>query len=50
MRQPYPSDLTDDQLALIEPLIPPSTGGRPRKVPLRKVLNLILYLTRSGCQ
>ena len=50
MRQPYPSDLTDDQWTLIESLIPPTSGGRPRKVPLREVLNAILYLTRSGCQ
>jgi putative transposase len=50
MRQPYPSDLTDEQWALIEPLIPVSKVGRPREVDMREVLNTILYLNRSGCQ
>lgn len=50
-RKAYPSDLTDDQWALIEPLIPrPRHGGRPRKVDMREVVNAILYITRSGCQ
>ena len=49
-REPYPSDLTDAQWALIEPLIPPpKPGGRPRSVDVREVLNAILYLTRTGC-
>src|SRR5882762_3863074 len=50
MRKPYPSDLTDDQWALIEPLIPVHRVGRPREVSMREVLNTILYLNRSGCQ
>jgi putative transposase len=50
MRKPYPSDLTDDQWAIIEPLIPSSRVGRPREVSMREVLNTILYLDRSGCQ
>ena len=50
MRKPYPSDLTDDQWALIEPLIPVFDLGRPREVDMREVLNAILYLNRSGCQ
>jgi putative transposase len=50
MRQPYPSDLTDQQWALIEPLIPVHVVGRPRKVDMREVLNAIFYLNRSGCQ
>ncbi len=50
-RKPYPTDLTDAQWALLEPLIPPAkAGGRPRKVDLREVVNAILYLNRSGCQ
>lgn len=49
-RKSYPSDLTDAQWALIEPLIPPALpGGRPRKHPMREVLNGLLYLTREGC-
>jgi len=50
MRKPYPSDLTDQQWAVIEPLIPVNTTGRPREVSMREVLNAIFYLNRSGCQ
>ena len=50
MRKPYPSDLTDSQWAIIEPLIPVNRLGRPRDVAIREVLNAIFYLTRSGCQ
>ena len=46
----YPSDLTDEQWALVEPLIPVYPGGRPRKTPMREVLNAICYLLRTGCQ
>ncbi len=48
---PYPSDLTDDQWALIEPHLPPEPGGgRPRKTDLRAVVDAVFYLTRTGCQ
>jgi len=51
MRKPYPSDLTDDQWALLQPLLPPAKpGGRPRSVDLREVVNTLLYQARSGCQ
>jgi len=50
MRKPYPSDLSDDQWAIIEPLIPVNATGRPRSVAMREVLNAIFYLNRSGCQ
>lgn len=50
MRKPYPSDLTDEQWSLIEPLIPVNTTGRPRINDMREVLNAIFYLNRSGCQ
>jgi putative transposase len=50
MRKPYPSDLTDEQWAVIEPLIPVHTVGRPRTNAMREVLNAIFYLNRSGCQ
>jgi putative transposase len=52
-RKPYPSDVTDQQWAILEPLIPPSRtqrGGRPREVDMREVINTILYQNRSGCQ
>jgi putative transposase len=53
LRKAYPSDLTDEQWALVEPLIPPARteqGGRPREVNMREVVNAILYINRSGCQ
>src|SRR5712692_8512435 len=48
--QRYPSDLTDEQWALVGPLIPVYTGGRPRKTSLRDVLDAIFYILRTGCQ
>lgn len=49
--QRYPSDLTDQEWAVLEPLIPPAkSGGRPRSVEMREVINAILYLDRTGCQ
>lgn len=46
----YPTDLTDAQWALIEPLLPaPAEGGRPEKHPRREIVNAILYLDRAGC-
>jgi putative transposase len=52
MRTPtYPSDLSDEQWALAEPMLPaPPGGGRPPKTRLRDVLDAILYLLRAGCQ
>jgi hypothetical protein len=38
----YPSDLTDEEWALLEPLIPaPKPGGRPAKVPRREIVDAI---------
>jgi transposase len=49
-RKPYPSDVTDGQWRLIEPLIPPAApGGRPREVDMRAVVNAIFYVVRTGC-
>jgi putative transposase len=45
----YPSDLTDAQWALVEPLIPVYPGGRPRETAMRDVLDAILYLLRTSC-
>ena len=46
----YPSDVTDEQWGLIEPLIPVKPGGRPRKTGMRGVVDGILYILRTGCQ
>jgi transposase len=46
----YPSDLTDAEWALLDPLIPKARkAGRPEKHPKRAVLDAIFYLVRSGC-
>ena len=51
MRKPYPSDLTDEQWAIIEPLIPVyARWAGPATVDMREVLNAIFYQDRSGCQ
>ena len=47
----YPSDLTDEEWALIGPLLPPAKpGGRPRSTNLRDVMEGILHIASSGCQ
>jgi transposase len=47
----YPSDLTDDEWALLKPMIPPAKhGGRPRRVNMREVINGLLYILTTGCQ
>jgi len=50
VRRAYPSDLSDVEWLLLEPLIPPAKpGGRPREVCIREVVNAISYVLRSGC-
>src|SRR5215210_3704875 len=50
MRKAYPTDLTDEQWAVLGPLIPPAKpGGAPRTVALREVLNTLFYQNRAGC-
>jgi putative transposase len=50
-RKPYATDLSDDQWALVEPLIPPAKpGGKPRTTAMREVVNTLLYQARTGCQ
>jgi len=47
----YPSDLTDEEWALVEPLIPPAKhGGRRRWVVVREVMNGVMYVLSTGCQ
>ena len=48
--KPYPSDLSDAQWAILEPLLPECQPlGRPRKTSLRRVVDAILYRNRNGC-
>ena len=47
----YPSDLTEQEWAILEPLIPPAkVGGHPRTTDMREVLNALFYVDRTGCQ
>jgi transposase len=47
----YPSDLTDAERAIVEPMIPPARHkGRKRSVNVREVLNGIFYVLWTGCQ
>ncbi len=50
-RRDYPSDISDEEWAILEPLIPPEKpGGRERPTDMREVLNAIFYLDRTGGQ
>ena len=47
----YPTDLSDEEWAILAPLIPPArSGGRPRTTNMREVMNAIFYVGSSGCQ
>ena len=52
-RKPYPSDLTDAEWKLIEPLLPQRREGdgrgAPRQQDRRAILNAIFYQSRTGC-
>ncbi len=46
----YPTDLTNEEWATVEPFLPPpAKTGRQREADLREVLNAIRYLARTGC-
>jgi transposase len=47
----YPSDLTDEEWALVAPLIPPAKpGGGRRRTDMRAVVNGLMYILSTGCQ
>jgi putative transposase len=49
-RRRYPTDLTDAQWHLLEPLLTPNTGpGRPTTLDLREIVTGLLYLKQAGC-
>ena len=46
-----PSDLTDAEWALIEPVIPPAKhGGAKRTVDVREIVNGIMHVLGTGCR
>jgi putative transposase len=49
-RNRYPTDLKDEESAVIKDLIPPpKPGGRPVKYEQREILNGVRYVLRSVC-
>jgi putative transposase len=47
----YPTDVSDAEWTILEPLIPAAKpGGRPPKWTRRQILDAMFYLVRSGCQ
>ncbi len=49
-RRPYPTDLSDEEWAVLRPLVPEAKpGGRPRSHETREILDAIFYVLRSGC-
>ena len=50
-RDPYPSDLSDEEGQLMQPHIPVAKpGGRPREHSMREIVNAIFYVLKTGCQ
>src|SRR5215213_11782956 len=49
LRRPYPSDLSDSEWQILEPLLPTEKpGGRHRGYAPREIVNAIEYLIRCG--
>src|SRR5918995_82851 len=47
----YPSDVTDEEWAIIAPLIPPAKrGGNKRTIDERAVVDGVMYILSTGCQ
>jgi len=51
-RKAYPSDLTDEQWALLEIFVKNSSiqGPNPAKYSRREIINALLYVKKTGCQ
>jgi transposase len=46
----FPTRLTDEQWAIVEPLVPANKpGGRPPKYSRRELLDAMIYAVRQGC-
>ena len=49
-RMRYPSDLTDEEWSMVEPLMAlAKRGGRKREVMLREVVKGVMYVLSTGC-
>jgi putative transposase len=49
-RAGYPSDMTDEQWAIIEPLLPKESWGRPMEIDIRSAVNAMFYVARTGIE
>lgn len=49
-RKPYPTDLSDEQWAVLEPMLPKKKRGRKPVHSRREMMNALLYIVRTGCQ
>lgn len=50
MTKKYPSDVSDAEWRVLEPLLPKAKKpGRPRTVDRRWIVNALMYVLRSGC-
>ena len=55
-RKPYKTDLSDEQWALVEPVIVAwkaahrSVSGHQGRYEMREIVNALLYQGRTGCQ
>jgi transposase len=50
-RREYPTDLSDKEWEVLEPLVPAvKSGGHPAVHSRREIMNAILYVLRTGCQ
>ena len=48
---PYPSDLSDEEWAILGPLVTPGKqAGHPQVLELRRIVDAVFYLLRAGCQ
>lgn len=49
-RKPYPTDLSDKEWLILEPLVPAvKDGGRPAHWERREIVDALYYVVRSGC-
>jgi putative transposase len=48
-RKRYPTDVSDKEWAVLEPLLPRQDFGRPAQYAVRELINGIRYVLRSGC-
>lgn len=49
-RKSYPSDISNEEWQKLQPLLPISKRGAPRRVNMREIINALRYLNRTGCQ